>query len=151
MKISGQNKQIIVGLALLGVYVLYSKLRAATNLVFAPGNVTGISIQGATPYIYFTVAIQNTSDTSLTIQSFAGNVSMDGQLIGNVSSFIPVVIAGNSQTMVPVTAQLQGLQIVNQLITAWSTNTIQKKVTIDGKVNGIGFQVPVNLDFVVGL
>ncbi len=151
MKISKQNKWIFGGLAAIAAYVLYRKFWAASNLVFAPGEVTGISIQGTNPIINFNVAVQNTSDTSLQLQSFAGNIFMDNQLIGNVSAFQPVLIAANSQTQFPVTGVLQGLQVINQLITAWNTNSIQKKVIIDGSINGIGFQVPVKLDFIVGV
>lgn len=151
MKISKQNKWILGGLAFLAGYVLYRVFWAASNLVFSPGKVTGVSIQGTNPILYFNVLVQNTSDTNLSLQSFAGNIFMDNQLIGNVSAFTPFVIASNSQTEFPVVGTLQGLQIINQLITAWNTNSIQKKVTVDGSINGIGFQVPVKLDFIVGV
>lgn len=151
MKISKQNQWILGAVALLGGYVLYRIFWAAKNLVFSPGAVTGLTIQGTNPILNFSILVQNTSDTDLTIQSFAGNIFMDNQLIGNVSGFQAVVIAANSQTELPVTGTMQGLQVINQLITAWNTNSIQKKVTVDGSINGIGFQMPVKLDFVVGV
>lgn len=145
-----RNTFILLGLGVLG-FVIWSKFRAISNLVFSPGSVTGIDIQGTVPFVYFTVFVQNTAGTGVTIDSFAGNIWANGQLIGNVSNFSPVYLAPNSQTSVPITAQLGFLGIVNEIIAAFQNRNTSQQIEVKGYANGVGFQVPVNIKLLVGL
>ena len=141
-----------IGWGVLGVlaFVIYSKVRAVTNLIFSPGTVTGIDLVGGVPFIYFTVFAQNTASTGIQVDSFAGNIWANNQLVGNVSSFQPIYIAPNSQTQIPVTAQLGLFNIVNDIISSFNTGNVQQQIEVRGYVNGTGFQVPVNIKLTVG-
>jgi hypothetical protein len=154
----GKNRQlfnrtektiIYGGLGIIGLS-LFLKARALGNMVFSPGNITSMSFQNGLPVASFTVLAQNTSSSSLTLSSFAGNVFANDILIGNVYNFSPVFIAGNSQTPINVDVQLKALGIVNDLIRAFQYNNFAQDLTVSGFANVSGLQLPVNLDFKVG-
>jgi LEA14-like dessication related protein len=136
--------------AAVGAFVVWSKVRAISNLIFSPGSVTGLEMQGTVPFIYFTVYVQNTAGTGVTVDSFAGNIFANGQLVGNISNFTPVHISANSQTVVPLTAQLGLIGIVNTIIQAFTGSTISQEINVVGYANGVGFQVPINIKLMVG-
>lgn len=134
----------------LGAFVIWSKVRAISNLIFSPGSVTGLEMRGTVPFIYFTVYVQNTAGTSVTVDSFAGNIFANNQLVGNISSFTPVRISANSQTSVPLTAQLGLIGIVDTIIQAFAGRSISQEINVVGFANGVGFQVPINIKLMVG-
>ncbi len=109
-----------------------------------------MDMQGTVPYIYFTVFVQNTAGTGVTVDSFAGNIWANNQLIGNVSSFQPVYLAPNSQTVVPITAQLGLVGLVTDVIQAFTSGNSSQQIIVKGYANGLGFQVPINIPLIVG-
>ena len=123
---------------------------AAGTLVFYPGAVTGISMVGSVPILTFTIQVQNTSSTAITINSFAGNISCNNQLIGNVYNFTPTTIPARSSVSLPVTAQLAVTSIVNDIIAAFQASNTTQVLTLAGTVNASGLNVPVSLTFNVG-
>lgn len=144
------GKILLWGTIGLGAYIIWSKVRAIGNLIFTPGSVTGANMQGGVPFIYFYVYAQNTASTGVTVDSFAGNIFANGQLIGNVSDFQPVYIAPNSQTVVPVVAQLGLFAIVNDLLASIQAGSFKQNFEVHGYANGVGVQVPINMKFTVG-
>lgn len=140
---------LLAGAAGVG-YWLWSKSKAAGNLVFSPGNVTNMAFEGATPVISFQIIAQNTSGTDLLLNSLAGNILSNGSLIGNVSNFFPTPIPANSSTPINLTASLQILGIVNDLIKAFQYNNIQQNLQLTGYANVNGIQAPINLQMTVG-
>lgn len=148
---ANKDKKIVLwGLLGVAAFVIWSKVRAIANLIFSPGSITGVDIVGTVPFIYFTVYVQNTASTGVTVDSFAGNIWANGQLIGNISNFSPVYLAPNQQTSVPITAQLGFLGIVNEIISAFTTNSSRQQIEVKGYANGAGFQVPLNIKLLVG-
>jgi hypothetical protein len=135
--------------ALVGITFL-SKANAAGGLIFSPGFVSGITLDGITPIITFTILAQNTSSSGFTLQSLAGNLTCDDYYVGNLSSFVPVPVSGNSQTTIPVQVRLQPLGIVNDIIKSFQTNNFTKKVVFTGFANAGFIRVPLKLEFTIG-
>lgn len=132
-----------------GVY-FYNLYRAADNLVIFPGTITGFSLSGITPEITATLVVQNTNNISFTISSIAASVTSNGTFIGNVSNFTPVEIAGNAQTTIPLTIQLQPIGLVNTLIGIITGGSGSMEITISGSLNANGIQAPINLPYKLG-
>jgi hypothetical protein len=139
---------LLAGAAAVG-YWLYRVSTAAGNLVFSPGTVTNMALD-VSPTLTFTVIAQNTSGTDLILNSIAGNITSNGSLIGNVSNFLQTPIPANSSATIPLTASLQILGIVNDLIKAFQFNNIQQAITLAGFANVNGVQAPINLSLTVG-
>jgi len=144
----GPETLLLIGAGVLGLY-FWKQKEAAGHLIFFPGNITGMQFVNSTPVVSLTLQVQNTSNVDLHLNSIAGNVLANGQLIGNVSNFTPVIIARNSQTLLPLTAQLQPLGIVNDIIRSFQTGSFAQDISIQGQANVGGVQVDVLLNFKV--
>lgn len=141
---------LVLGIAaLLGLY-FYKQKEAAGHLIFFPGNIVDMGFAGSSPVASLTIQVQNTSNAGIDLNSIAGSVYANGILVGNVSNFNPVHIAGNSQTLIPLTVQFNLLGVVNDIIRAFQTGSFRQDIMIDGYVNAGSFQVPVQLKFNVG-
>jgi LEA14-like dessication related protein len=128
-----------------------SKANAAGNLVFIPGTISDIGVGDADPYMTISVIAQNTSNTSLLLNSFAGNVYANGTLIGNVSNFSGVVVPANTQASIPMQVLLLPLGIVSDLIQAFKNKSTAQSISIQAKANVNGFQVDVPLNFMLNV
>jgi hypothetical protein len=144
------EKLLLYGAAGIAVFAIFSKARALGNLVFTPGTVSAMGFTNGVPTADVTLIAQNTSTTGLTINSFAGNVFSNNILIGNIFSFAPVHISGNSQTPINVSIQFKPLGVVTDLISAWNTNNFSQDITVEGFANVLGLQLPINLRFKFG-
>lgn len=139
---------IIAGIA--GLY-FWNLKNAASNLTLFPGNITGFSLAGYSPTITADLIVQNTSNVDFTINSLAGNVTSDGTIIGNISSFIPVPIPANSQGSIRLTLTLQPLGVVNDIISILTGGNGTRNMLVQGAVNANGLQVPFMLPYKVGV
>lgn len=134
-----------------GVWLYSNTLtKAAGNLIFVPGNILSIGLEGINPTLTAQLIVQNTSNVDFTLNSLAGNVTSDGTLIGNVSNFTTVAIPGNNQTAIPLTITLFPLGIVDNIISAFYGGFQKKELTFSGSVNANGQQVPLTLVFKIG-
>lgn len=129
----------------LGLY-LFTTARAASNLLYYPGDISGLSFSGAT----FDLVVQNTSNVEFTIYSLAASVFSNGTLIGNISDFTPAVIPANNQVAIPLYAKFLQLSIINDLLSAFGTGSYSRTITIKGSVNANGQQVPIDLTYSIG-
>jgi hypothetical protein len=139
---------ILAGAA--GLY-LWSKGRAATNLLFFPGNITGFSLNGIYPVLYINLLVQNTNNTSFHLNSLAGNVTSNGTQIGNISNFTGVEIPGNSQINVPITLTLQPLTLVNDIIGIITGGSGSRDLKLDAVANVDGVQATFSLSYKLGV
>lgn len=150
-KKSGNNEILIWSALLAGAWFLFGrKAVAASNLTFYPGQVLNMQFLGATPILTVSVQVQNTSSAQLIVNSFSGNVTSNGTLIGNVYNFSPITILPNSQQMVPVTLQLNATGIVNDIVNIFTSGSSRQQLTVNASANVEGIQVPISLNFQVG-
>lgn len=149
------STKLLLGLGgAVGLYLLL-KARTIGNLVFSGGQIQSIRFDGVTPIIEVAIVVQNTSAMGVTVQSMAGNVfTSDGgnsTLIGNVSFFQPVNIAGNSPSVIVFNVRARVLGIMNDVITAFQTKNFTKQLDFQCMANVGGLQVPVNFKIPVGV
>jgi Late embryogenesis abundant protein len=134
---------ILVLVAVVG-YWAYTKYGAVSNLLFVP---RGINASGGGFQV--TLGIQNTSNTSLQYNSFAGSLIVNGSNIGNVTDFTQQTIIANGETdlVINVTANLLGLasQVLQQVN---SGNVGIQSAVLTGNANIGGTQYPVNVTLV---
>lgn len=84
---------LLLGAVGFGAWYLLRKTHAISTLVFFPRGV-GFS-NGA---MQITVGVQNPTNTPLTLKSIAGTVFLNGDAVGNISSFMTQVIQPNQET-----------------------------------------------------
>lgn len=134
-----------------GVGLLYylTKGKAARNLTFYPGGVQGMAFQDLTPMMQLDFIVQNTSNADVALNSIAGNAYSNGYLVGNISNFQGAIIRGNSETRVPVLVRFNLIGAVNDIIDAFQTGNFSQDITIEGRANGEGISVPIELKFQV--
>jgi hypothetical protein len=144
------NDLLLLGLVgLVGVSIL-AKARAAASLIFLPGGVNNIGFEGSTPTMDFTVLVQNTSSSGFWLNSLAGQITCDNTYVGNISSFSPVYISGNSQTVISLRARLAVIGLVNQLMQAFINKDFQKDIVVNGYANAGIARAPINMKFTIG-
>jgi len=132
-----------------GLY-FWNLSKAAANLIYFPGNITGFRLDGISPVVYVDLIIQNTNNVSFTINSLAGNVFSDSTVIGNIANFTPVEEAGNSQTSVPLTLVLQPIAIVGDIIAIFTGGVGKRNLQVHGTVNANGIQEGFDLNYNIG-
>lgn len=133
------------------VIYLYEQSKAAGNLTFFPGNITGIGNEGITPVVKADLIIQNPSNVDFTVSAVAANVYDNGYLVGNISNFNTVGIPHTSQITYPINIRLQLIGIANDLINALTGGGGgSHTLTVDGTVNGNGVQLPLKLEYKIG-
>jgi len=132
-------------------YSLLRKSAALGTLNFFPAGVRDLSFDGVTPVITIGLAAQNTSNQNFTMNSIAGNVFANNYFVGNVSSFEPLTIPANKQTIIPIKIRLSLIGIVNDIIRAFQTNNISQVLELESFANVDNLQVPINLKYKVGL
>lgn len=132
-----------------GLY-FWNLSKAASNLIYFPGNITGFQLDGISPIIYVDLIVQNTNNVSFTINSLAGNVLSNNTVIGNIKNFTPVEVAGNSQTAVPLTLVLQPIAIVGEIISVLTGSTGERNLQVHGTVNANGIQAGFDLIYNIG-
>lgn len=139
---------IVAGVAGLYMWNLY---KAANNLTYFPGDITGFSLSGFSPVITADLVVQNTSNVDFTIYSLSGNVLSDGTIIGNLKNFTPVRIPANSQGTIPLTFTFQPLGVVNEIISIITGGSGQREMLLQGAVNANGVQLAILVPYKVGV
>jgi len=143
---------LLTGAGLL-LFTLFAKGQQIGKLIFYPGKVSEIDLWPS-PHCTLELIVQNTNSGSLQLNSFAGALyakqSGTSTLIGNVSSFQPVTIAGNSQGLIRIYVKLFALGIVNDIIRAFTTGQFSQEVLLDANANIDNLQLPVSMTFKIG-
>ncbi len=132
-----------------GLY-FWNLSKAAGNLIYFPGNITGFQLDGISPIIYVDLIVQNTNNVSFTINSLAGNVLSNDTIIGNIKNFTPIELAGNSQVAIPLTLQLQPIAIVGDIISIITGAVGERELRVHGTVNANGIQAGFDLIYKIG-
>ncbi|MGH7954838.1 MAG: hypothetical protein ACREOZ_02635 [Gloeomargaritales cyanobacterium] len=126
---------LIVGVALLVGLIYFSNLgNAAGTLQYI---IQSVDLRSLTNWRVI-IIVQNVSSASLTLNSMAGVVSVNGTPVGNVSNFSgPITIAGNSQTNITVNINPSLLGIGSAIYNAIQngTGTTGLQFSIQGNVN----------------
>lgn len=145
-----KSKDILLGAGIFIAWLVYSQKKAIGLLNYFISGVA-ITFEGITPIMRLSIGVQNVSNESFLIKSFVGNLVANGEVIGNVSSFVPMQIPAASQVNYDVYVRMSLVGIVSDIV-----NVIQKKsgiaqtVTLNGYVNASGLVAPVSLTYKIG-
>lgn len=137
-----------------GGFFLFTLLRKGAGLLtlnIFPGKIQGLTFSGVTPVLKFGLGVQNTSNQSYTLNSVAGSLYSGDVYIGNISSFVSQTVAPNSQRIIDLTAALQPLGVVNEIIRAITNKNFTKDISVKGMANVDGQQIPVLLSYKAGV
>lgn len=115
-----------------------------------PRGVKDIYFDGPTPVIRLILAAQNSSGQTLTVNSVVANLSANGYLVGNVSSFVPQPILPNSENYIVVSVRLSALGVVNDIIRAVQFGSFTQDLTLTGYANVNNYQLPIDMKFKAG-
>lgn len=95
--------------------------------------------------------MQNTSNHAFNIYSIAGSVysQTNGKsyLIGYLSDFTPTAIAPHSQTTLIITAKLQVIGVVSDLLTALNAGDYSQVIDLKATANVDYLQVPIDYTY----
>jgi LEA14-like dessication related protein len=137
-----------------GVFLIYSLTRKSiglSTLLFYADKVKSFRFDGLTPVMVFGLRVQNTSSQPFVLKSFAADLSSNGYLIGNASSFIQQVVPANSQVVLNIEARLMLIGIVNDIIKAFQSKDFTFDIEMQGYANVDNIQFPVTANYKVGL
>jgi LEA14-like dessication related protein len=131
-------KKYIPFIAVLGVSAIYffmSKAKAVKSLkvyfqTLKFDKVTGFRI----PPIYAVFRIVNPTDTSLSVDSIAGNVTVNNKLLATIQNLNKIEIAGRSEILYPIKIQAPVLSTAFTILDLIKTPG-KMKVAFDGTVN----------------
>jgi hypothetical protein len=142
---------VVLLLAGAGAVYLWNLSKAAGNLIYSPGDISGFRLDGISPVLYVDLVVQNTNNVSFTINSLAGNVLSNDTVIGNISNFTPVVLPGNAEAIIPLTLKLQPIGLVSDIISIITGGVGNRDLRIKGTVNANGMQEGFELIYKIGL
>ncbi len=92
------------------------------------------------------LGVQNTSNTTLQYNSFAGSLIVNGSAVGNVSDFTAQPIAANAETDLTINISANVLGIASQIMQQLqSGGTGIQSASLNGTANISGVQYPVNV------
>lgn len=107
-----------------------------------------IGVQSGAPVIVLKVAIQNPSNENFTVNAIVGNLYANNQLIGNVSSFVNVPVAGASQSLLPINVRISLIGIAADVYNLISNhNGLSQTINFKGTINASGIIAPIDLTY----
>ena len=118
-----------------------TKYNTTSNLQFLP---LGAAWNGG--QLAITIGVQNPTSTSLVINSFAGQVYVNGTASGNLSDFTTRTIAANQQTPVQLNFTPSVLGILSDISSA-ITQSNGLQIELKGTANVNNVPVPLDLTF----
>ncbi len=87
--------------------------------------------------------MQNPTNQRIVVKSISGTVYVNDKYLANVSSFGDQVIAGNSESILKLTARPSGLGVFQSVRELLSTPIGQIQVRFSGSANVDGINVPI--------
>lgn len=135
---------IPVGIFAALAFILAKKFNAANNFVFL---LKGLSVTKF-PLIELVIGIGNPSGDSFNVQSIAGEITVNGKMMGTVNSFQKIIIAPNKETLLR-------LKVEPSLVNIGQTfaQMIQQKqrgnftIVMKGTANVSGVPIPLNIKY----
>jgi LEA14-like dessication related protein len=142
------NPLLAIGLIGAGL-IVFNRLQtagSAERLKYVFKNIKAEFQSAFVVQVNIDIEIQNPTSNSFVIQSMAGDLSLNGQYLGNVSNFTATQITGNSATPYRVSVQLSTLSMSANLVSLL-TNFSGVTAKIDGTINVDNLGVPIMLSY----
>lgn len=137
------NTLLLVGGGVAAWYLL-SRYSTIKNLLFVP---RGIAVVGGA--ISVILGVQNPTSNSLAFQALSGSLVVNGNNVGNVASFQPLIILPNAETQIQllITPNLLGIGsgILNLIEGNPGSSSFSASLQATANINNTA--VPVNVSF----
>jgi hypothetical protein len=133
---------IIAAIAAGAIYFFAKTKKLAASAKFT---IKGIKLQGINKVV-INVGVLNPTGTTVTFNSFVGELITKGNAIASVTGFQKTEITANSESIVPITFTLSGvgvLSLAKKLLTKGGLKTLQ--ASLIGTANISGTALPVNI------
>lgn len=125
------------------------KAAASRNLNFFPSDIKRIRFEGIVPILTLGITIQNPNNVRMVIRSMVGNISANGIMVGNISTYRDTAINARSQAVMFLDVRLSLIGVVNDIVKAFKPGGIQQTVVIDAWVNVDNITVPMKMTYKV--
>lgn len=134
---------VIIVAAVAALYFLGKSRLTRIKVLFRGFNVTGGLLR---PKFNLKFGLQNPTNETATLNSLVGEVTANGKIIANVSSFIPTKINANQESIFSVVAEPLGISIAATVMNFIKTkNKLQIKFTGSANVDNIVYPLAENL------
>lgn len=136
-----------------GAFWLYSKITKGAALQSLDVRIADLDVKCAgflctQPQLSIGLLTTNPTDTEINLRSVTGNVTVNGQFIGNVTSLNNKPIPGNSQLMYPVSVSLSLGQVLSEAMSIIKGEKgIAANVRFKGTANVEGLNYPIDLGY----
>ena len=138
---------LLIGGAAFLLWMFGSGATVVSNLKFIENGMTFNVSNPLRITINLAVIVQNPTSGSVTLESLAGYFFINGQQSGNVSDFVPSVIAANSQTLINLILSVNDLSLVGVIMDYINSGSSSVVVNVQATANISGVAIPVNLSF----
>src|ERR1700730_5187042 len=136
-----------LGVGLLA-YLVYKKSNTVSNLKFIENGIDFDMGNILRPVVNLHIGVQNPTSGSITLQAIAGSFAVNGVQSGNVSYFIPTVIAPNAQTEILLHLSVNEAAVIADImnfINNGGKTPVTVSVEVTANINNV--PVPVSLSF----
>lgn len=121
--------------------------RAVAMLNFA---LKGVAFrwEGAAPVLRFKVSVQNVSNESFQVKSVVGTLRANGFVVGNVSTFTPVVVPPASAAEMEIDVRMSLIGVVSDIVNVIEQGSgPSQELEFTGNVNASGIVQPLELKY----
>jgi LEA14-like dessication related protein len=129
-------------------FLAFEKSTVVSNLKFVENGLDFNMSNLLRPQINLHIGVQNPTSGSITLQSVAGSFAVNGVPSGNVSYFVPTVIAPNAQTEIVLHLAVNDAALIADLmnfINNGGKTPVKVDVEVTANINNV--PVPVSLSF----
>lgn len=149
MKATALKTGLFVAGALLA-YNAFAKGTAAQRLTFYPAGVGGLRFDGATPVLTLSLAVQNTSNQTIVLQSLAGQLYANGYLLGNVSVWTPTRINANAESRIPLNVRLSLIGAAQNIVDIIQGGGLAQDIEFEARANVDRYNIPIKIKYRIG-
>lgn len=143
------TKTVLVGAGIL-LLLTGKKIYSATALNFYPSKVSA-DMDGLTPTLRLTIAVQNPSDNQFILRSMVANLYANDNLIGNGFLYSPTVIKPLTTSFIALNIRLSLIGIAMDIYQAIVNKTgFSQALNLNAHTLVDGVLLPVNLDYKIG-
>lgn len=96
------------------------------------------------PKVLVRIAVQNPTNSQITLKSLSGSLSVNGKYLSNLSSFGDQVILPNSENVIELNARPSVIGVFNSIKELLTTPSGQLNANFVGTANVDGFSVPID-------
>lgn len=136
---------LFIGIGAAVLLYFLSKRSAAKNLKIYFQTLSLKKPKGLNfPTVQAVFRIVNPTSSTLTIDSIAGDITVNNKFLSSLSQIDPISIPANSETLYNINIKTPIFNALTTLVSLFQTRSKQIKVDFNGTVNSGGILLPIN-------